>query len=204
MILSIRWEPRSEEAQQVLTACNRLKPCDTPRRRRFGPCHLGPHQGDAQTLIQSSANPFNRGRRFWERVQLQVARFFGGRKFVAATSILLARGGGPSCTAATNSGPTSEPSVPQESFPVPPSRSAFVELERVPSLATVRQFVDDGYCPHQRVNCPCCRGERRYFFLLVQVGPGRIRVDRLDPQRPIVGDPNPSRWPHAGVPALVP
>ncbi|MAW41186.1 MAG: hypothetical protein CMJ30_02065 [Phycisphaerae bacterium] len=62
----------------------------------------------------------------------------------------------------------------------------------VPSLATVRQFVDDGYCPHQRVNCPCCRGEKSGIsFYSVQVGPGRIRVDRFDPQRPIVGDPNP-------------
>jgi len=62
----------------------------------------------------------------------------------------------------------------------------------VPSLATVRQFVDDGYCPHHRVNCPCCRGAKKGIsFYSVQVGPGKIRLDRLNPQRPIVGDPNP-------------
>ena len=73
----------------------------------------------------------------------------------------------------------------------------------VPSLATVRQFVDDGYCPHQRVNCPCCRGEKKGIsFYSVQVGPGRIRVDRLDPRRPIVGDPNPLQVANMlGVPA---
>ena len=73
----------------------------------------------------------------------------------------------------------------------------------VPSLATVRQFVDDGYCPHQRVNCPCCRGEKEGdFFLLGSGGTRSIRVDRLDPRRPIVGDPNPLQVANMlGVPA---
>ena len=114
-------------------------------------------------------------------------------------------GGGPSCTAATNSvGPTSEPSVPQLSrLPVTTVAKC---LRRIgtwsPRWPPFASLLTTAIAP-TRGQLPMLPWRKEGIsFYSVQVGPGRIRVDRLDPRRPIVGDPNPLQVANMlGVPA---
>ena len=202
------WEPHSEEARQLLDT---LKPLESLREN--------PPAEDVlvhATLARIKATPTPAatstsstaiGVGFGSGFQFRLPDLFGvAASLLLATSILLALGRGAKlhsrdelCGANIRALGTAVESFASDHRREVPSSNWNV----VPSLATVRQFVDDGYCPHQRVNCPCCRGEKKGIsFYSVQVGPGRIRVDRLDPRRPIVGDPNPLQVANMlGVPA---
>ena len=206
------WEPHSEEAQHLLDT---LKPLEALRetppaedvlvhaalaRIKATPTPLAPSSAAISSSIATGGG-------FGSGFQFRLPDLFGvAASLLLATSILLALGRGSKlhsrdelCGANIRALGTAVESFASDHRREVPSSNWNV----VPSLATVRQFVDDGYCPHQRVNCPCCRGEKKGIsFYSVQVGPGRIRVDRLDPRRPIVGDPNPLQVANMlGVPA---
>lgn len=206
------WEPRSEEAQKVF---DRLQPLEALRETppvedvlvhaTLARIKTTPRPSDPKSAVPtpSTAAGFGSGSGF----NFRLPDLFGvAASLLLATSILLALGRGAKlhsrdelCGANIRAlGAAVESFASDHRREVPSSN-----WNVVPSLATVRQFVDDGYCPHQRVNCPCCRGEKKGIsFYSVQVGSGRIRVDRLDPRRPIVGDPNPLQVAHMlGLPA---
>ncbi len=206
------WEPRSEEAQQVFDSLQPLEALrETPPvedvlvHATLARIKTTPRPSDPKSAVPtpSPAAGFGSGSGF----NFRLPDVFGvAASLLLATSILLALGRGAKlhsrdelCGANIRGlGAAVESFVSDHRREVPSSN-----WNVVPSLATVRQFVDDGYCPHQRVNCPCCRGEKKGIsFYSVQVGSGRIRVDRLDPRRPIVGDPNPLQVAHMlGLPA---
>lgn len=206
------WEPRSEEAQQVFDSLQPLEALrETPPvedvlvHATLARIKTTPRPSDPKSAVPtpSPAAGFGSGSGF----NFRLPDLFGvAASLLLATSILLALGRGAKlhsrdelCGANIRAlGAAVESFASDHRREVPSSN-----WNVVPSLATVRQFVDDGYCPHQRVNCPCCRGEKKGIsFYSVQVGSGRIRVDRLDPRRPIVGDPNPLQVAHMlGLPA---
>lgn len=206
------WEPRSDEAQKVFDSLQPLEALrETPPAEdilvhaTLARIKATPRPADFKSAASrpSPAAGVGSGGGF----HFRLPDLFGvAASLLLATSILLALGRGAKlhsrdelCGANIRAlGAAVESFASDHRREVPSS-----DWNVVPSLATVRQFVDDGYCPHQRVNCPCCRGEKQGIsFYSVQVGSGRIRVDRLDPRRPIVGDPNPLQVAHMlGLPA---
>ncbi len=206
------WQPESEEAEQLMA---RLHPLEALRASqpaedvlvhatlaRIKTTPTTPGAKNNSPSLSSAVDVVGGG-----GFQFRLPDLFGvAASLLLATSIFLALGRGSKlhsrdelCGANIRALGTAVESFASDHRREVPSSNWDV----VPSLATVRQFVDDGYCPHQRVNCPCCRGEKSGIsFYSVQVGPGRIRVDRFDPQRPIVGDPNPLQVARMlGVPA---
>ena len=206
------WEPHSEEAQQLLHTLHPLEALhETPPAEdvlvhaTLARIKATPTPSASRSAATSSS--IEAGIGVGTGFQFRLPDLFGvAASLLLATTILLAVGRkGKShsrdelCGANIRALGTAVESFASDHRREVPSSNWNV----VPSLATVRQFVDDGYCPHQRVNCPCCRLEKKGIsFYSVQVGPGRIRVDQLDPRRPIVGDPNPLQVANLlGVPA---
>ncbi len=205
------WDPQFEESRQLMDT---LQPLEALRKTPPAEDVLV-HATLARikatptpsALKSASSSSISSGAGLGSGFQFRLPDLFGvAASLLLATSILLALGRGAKlhsrdelCGANIRAlGAAVESFASDHRREVPSSN-----WNVVPSLATVRQFVDNGYCPHQRVNCPCCRGEKKGIsFYSVQVGPGRIRVDRLDPRRPIVGDPNPLQVANMlGVPA---
>lgn len=210
-LVESRWDPQSEESRQLMDT---LQPLEALRKTPPAEDVLV-HATLARikatptpsALKSASSSSISSGAGLGSGFQFRLPDLFGvAASLLLATSILLALGRGAKlhsrdelCGANIRAlGAAVESFASDHRREVPSSN-----WNVVPSLATVRQFVDNGYCPHQRVNCPCCRGEKKGIsFYSVQVGPGRIRVDRLDPRRPIVGDPNPLQVANMlGVPA---
>ena len=205
------WEPRSEEAQQVFDSLQPLEALrETPPvedvlvHATLARIKATPRPSDPKSTVPtpSTAAGIGSGSGF----NFRLPDLFGvAASLLLATSILLALGRGAKlhsrdelCGANIRAlGAAVESFASDHRREVPSSN-----WNVVPSLATVRQFVDDGYCPHQRVNCPCCRGERRAFpsipCRLARVGSEWIDSIRGDPSwvTPIL-----FKWPMLGLPA---